>query len=156
MLFRSRVLGLRVALVCALFTTIVALHVTVGLAKPSLPLALLDSFDQAFSLVYDAAERKVAKLEAAGPTAPARRDVFALLDEVADHIAAMCDAACAALDVELAMASSLPPERRHATLGCIEHHLGEARRAIRQTSDPEVRQEYETTCDRLRDVRRMI
>src|ERR1041384_5490538 len=95
-----RVLGLRVALVCALFTTIVALHLTV--AKPSLPFALLDSFDQAFSLVYDAAERKVAKLEAAGPTAPARRDVFTLLDEVADHIAAMCDAACAALDVELA------------------------------------------------------
>src|ERR1051325_3777926 len=94
-----RVLGLRVALACALFTTIVALHLTV--AKPSLPFALLDSFDQAFSLVYDAAERKVAKLEAAGPTAPARRDVFALLDEVADHIAAMCDAACAALDVEL-------------------------------------------------------
>ena len=149
-----RVLGLRVALACALFTTIVALHLTV--AKPSLPFALLDSFDQAFSLVYDAAERKVAKLEAAGPTAPARRDVFALLDEVADHIAAMCDAACAALDVELAVAGSLPPERRNATLGCIEHHLGEARRDAMRADDPAVRSEYETTCDRLRDVRRMI
>jgi len=148
-----RMLGLRVALLCALFATIVALHLTV--AKPSLPLALLDSFDQAFSLVYDAAERKVAQLEAA-PAAAQRRDVFALLSELGDHIAAMCDAATAALDVELAVASSLPLERRTATLGCIEHHLGEARRALRATADPEVRHEYETTCDRLRDVRRMI
>jgi len=149
-----RMLGLRAALLCALFATIVALHLTV--AKPNLPLALLDSFDQAFSLVYEAAERKVAQPEAAAPAAAQRRDVFALLSELGDHIAAMCDAATAALDVELAVASSLPLERRTATLGCIEHHLGEARRALRATADPEVRHEYETTCDRLRDVRRMI
>jgi len=149
-----RVLGLRVAVVCALFTTIVALHLTV--AKPSLPLSLLDSFDQAFSLVYDAAERKVAELEAAAPPASQRRDVFTLLSELGDHIAAMCDAATAALDVELAVASSLPLERRNAALGCVEHHLGEARRDVQRTTDPVVRQEYETTCERLRDVRRMI
>jgi hypothetical protein len=149
-----RVLGLRVAVVCALFTTVVALHLAV--AKPTSPLALLDSFDQAFSLAYDAAERKVAELEAATPTASSRRDVFALLSEIGDHIAAMCDAATAALDVELAVSWSLPLERRNAALGCVEHHLGEARRALRETADPEVRQEYETTCERLRDVRRMI
>lgn len=149
-----RVLGLRVAVLCALFGTVVALHAAV--ARPSLPLALLESFDQAFSLAYDAAERKVAELEAAAPAAPPRRDVFALLSELGDHIAAMCDAATAALDVELAVADALPPERRHATLGCIEHHLGEARRSAQRATDPDVRGEYEQTCDRLRDVRRMI
>jgi hypothetical protein len=149
-----RVLGLRVAVVCALFTTVFALHLAV--AKPTSPLALLDSFDQAFSLAYDAAERKVAELEAAAPTAPARRDVFALLSEIGDHIAAMCDAATAALDVELAVAGSLPPERRNAALGCVEHHLAEARRDAQRTTDPMVRGEYEATCERLRDVRRMI
>lgn len=148
-----RVLGLRVAVVCALLVTMVALRMAI--ARPDLPLTLLDSFDQAFSLVYDAAERKVAELEAASP-ASQRRDVFALLSEVGDHIAAMCDAATAALDVELAVAASLPPDRRTATLGCIEHHLGEARSAASNTRDPEVRAEYEATCDRLRDVRRMI
>src|SRR5205814_4200937 len=112
-----RVLGLRIVLAFALLATLGALHV--AMARPSLPLALLDSFDQAFSAVYDAAERKVAELEAAAPAAP-RRDVFALLGEVGDHIAAMCDAATAALDVELAVAGSLPPSRRIATLGCIE------------------------------------
>src|SRR5690349_24132397 len=101
-----RVLGLRIAVVCALVMTLVALHVAV--ARPNLPLTLLDSFDQAFSAVYDAAERKVAELEAARPAAQ-RRDVFALLSEVADHIAAMCDAATAALDVELAVADSMSP-----------------------------------------------
>jgi hypothetical protein len=149
-----RVLGLRIAIVCALVSTIVALHIAV--AKPSLPLALLDSFDQAFSLVYDAAERKVAELESAKPGAPPRRDVFAILGELGDHIAAMCDAAAAALDVELAVADSLSPERRSATLGCIEHHLGEARRDAMRTTDPAVRVEYEATCQHLRNVRRMI
>ena len=148
-----RVLGLRIAVVCVLLVTVTALHLAV--ARPSLPLALLDSFDQAFSAVYEAAERKVAELEAAAPSAP-RRDVFALLGELGDHIAAMCDTASAALDVELTVAGSLPAARRSATLGCIEHHLGEARRAARDTGDPEVRAEYEATCDRLRDVRRMI
>ena len=148
-----RVLVLRIAVVCALVMTLVALHV--ALARPNLPLTLLDSFDQAFSAVYDAAERQVAALEAAKPSAQ-RPDVFALLSQVGDHIAAMCDAATAALDVELTVASSLPPDLRTATLGCIEHHLDEARRAAHNSRDPEVSAEYRATCDRLRDVRRMI
>jgi hypothetical protein len=148
-----RVLGLRVAVACALLMTMMALRVAI--ARPDLPLTLLDSFDQAFSAVYEAAERKVAELEAAKPSAR-RPDVFALLCEVGDHIAAMCDAATAALDVELTVAASLPPDRRTATLGCIEHHLDEARRAARNSRDAEVRAEYQATCDRLRDVRRLI
>ena len=155
MLSWLRLFGLRVAVMC----TLVSIAVATQLAAPrsDLPLALLDSFDQAFALAYDAAERQVAALEATRP-APARpvRDVFALLDHLADQIAAACDAATAALDVELVVADALPPERRSQALGCIEHHLGEARHALRRTSDPAVRAEYELTCDRLRDVRRLI
>ena len=47
-------------------------------------------------------------------------------------------------------------ERRHAALGCLERHLRDARRAVASTADPAVRAEYEVTCERLRDVRRMI
>jgi hypothetical protein len=149
-----RVIGLRVSLLCALVSMALVAHVVIP--KPDLPLALLDSFDEAFAMVYDAAERKVAALEQAGAKPPPRQDVFALLDQIADQIAAACDAATTALDVELTLAGSLTPERRIATLGCIEHHLGEARRDGDRARDPEVRAEYAATCDRLRDVRRMI
>jgi hypothetical protein len=152
-----RVLGLRVALACALFTTIVALHLTV--AKPSLPFALLDSFDQAFDLAYDAAERKVSELEAtprSRPPATPRCDVFAILRKIEGHVTTMCDSAAAVLDAELATAGALSSERRVAVLGCIERFLDEARTAARRATDPDVRAEYDATCDRLREVRRLI
>lgn len=150
---RLRVLGLRVALLCVLVATVLATHIAVP--KPDLPFALFDSFDRAFALAYDAAERKVAELEATNP-APARRDVLALLHELDRVVTATCDAASTRLDVELLIASSLSAERRHAVLGCIEHHLGEARNAVRRTTDPAVRAEYSRTCERLREVRRML
>jgi hypothetical protein len=151
-----RVLGLRVALLCTLASVVLVTHL--ALPRTELPFTLLESFDRAFALVYDAAERQVAELEAGGGPAPSaqRRDVFAMLDQLADHIAAACDAATAALDIELALAGSLTAERRIATLGCLEHHLDQARRSAERTGDPLVRAEYEATCDRLRDVRRMI
>jgi len=148
-----RALGLRFAVLCALFGTVASAHAAV--APPSLPLALLDSFDQAFALVYEAAERKVAALEAAAPPPP-RRDAFTMLGELAADVAVMCDTAAAALEVEIATAGSLSPTRRAAVLGCIERHLRDARRAVAQARDPEVRAEYEATCARLRDVRQLI
>jgi hypothetical protein len=151
---RLRVLGLRVASLCALVSIALVPHHAA--AKPDLPLALLDSFDRAFSLVYDAAERRVAALEAARPPVPQHPDVFTILDQLAGHVAQACSAASTALDVELALAGSLSPERRCATLGCLEHHLGEARRDAARAADPAVRAEYEATCERLRDVRRQI
>jgi hypothetical protein len=144
--------GLRAASLCALLS--IAFVTRPAAAGPDLP-TLLDSFDRAFSLVYDAAERQVAALEAARP-APPRCDVLALLDELTGCVARACDDAATALDVELAVAGALSPERRCATLGCIERHLGEARRAAARASDPAVRAEYEATCERLRDVRQMI
>ena len=67
-----------------------------------------------------------------------------------------CSAASTALEVELAVAGTLTPERRLAALGCLERHLREARRDAARAADPAVRAEYEATCERLRDVRRMI
>jgi hypothetical protein len=146
-----RLLGLRVALLSGLIATLSATgHAA---AQPDLP-ALLDSFDRAFALVYDAAERQVAELEAARPPAPLLPDVCTLLDQLAGDVERACSAASTALDVELALAGSL--ERRYATLGCLERHLREARRDAARAGDPAVRTEYEVTCDRLRDVRRLI
>jgi hypothetical protein len=148
-----RVLGLRIASLCALLS--IAFVARPAAAQPDLP-ALLDSFDQAFSLVYDAAERQVAALEAARPSAPLLPDVVTLLDLLAGDVERACSAASTALDVELALAGTLSLERRYATLSCLERHLREARRDAARTTDPAVRTEYEQTCERLRDVRRLI
>jgi hypothetical protein len=148
-----RVLGLRIASLCALLSIAFVSHQAA--AKPDLP-ALLDSFDRAFALVYDAAERQVTELEAARPPAPLLPDVFTLLDAFAGCVERACSAASTALDVELVLAGSLPLERRYATLSCLERHLREARRDAARAPDPAVRAEYEATCERLRDVRRMI
>jgi len=149
-----RVIGLRGALLSGLVATVCATPTAVG--KPDLPFALLDSFDQAFTLVYDKAERKVAELEATKPPAPCRPDVSALLGVLESHVAMACDASSTALDVELSVAGSMSRERRHAVLGCIERHLGEARCALARATDPDECAEYEATCDRLRELRRMV
>jgi hypothetical protein len=149
-----RALGLRVAVLCALVPAVIATHV-VG-AKSELPFALLESFDRAFALAYDAAERQVAALETTRPRLPAGRDVLSLLGELEGVITAACDAAGARLDVELAVSGSLSLERRNAVLSCIERHLNDARRSMRETADPLVRAEYDVTCERLREVRRLV
>jgi len=149
-----RALALRVAVLCALVPAAVATHVVV--AKSELPFALLESFDQAFALAYDAAERQVAALESTRPRLSAGRDVVALLGDLEGVITAACDAAGARLDVELAVAGSLSRERRNAVLGCIERHLNDARKSMRETADPLVRAEYGVMCERLREVRRFV
>src|SRR5215468_4027504 len=95
-----RTLGLRIASLCAVLS--IAFLARPAAAQPDLP-TLLDSFDRAFALVYDAAERQVAELEAARPPAPQYPDVFALLDHLTGCVAQACDAAATALEVELAV-----------------------------------------------------
>lgn len=150
---RLRVLGLHVVMLCTLVAAVLATHIAA--VKPDLPLVLLDSFDRAFDLAYDTAERDVSALEDTRPARP-RRTVAAILRELEGRITTACDGACAALDAELATAAALSPERRVAVLGCIERLLAEARTAAGQARDPDVRAEYETTCERLREVRRLI
>ncbi len=149
-----RVLGVRVALLSGLVATVFTTHGSAG--KPDLPYALLQSFDQAFSLVYDAAERRVAELEATPPAARPPRDVFALLRVLEGQLAVVLDATAAHLDVELALADALPPERRIAARACINRHLDETRAALERTTDPQVRDEYWTTCEQLCEVRRLV
>lgn len=149
-----RVLGVRVALLSGLLATVFASHGAAG--KPDLPHALLESFDQAFSQVYDAAERRVAELEAAPPAARPPRDVFGLLRALEGRLAVVLDATTARLDVELALAGSLPPERRIAARACIDRHLEDTRAALERATDPDVRDEYWTTCERLCEVRRLV
>lgn len=149
-----RALGLRVAVLCVLLPAALVTHV--ASARSELPFALLESFDRAFALAYDAAERQVVALETTRPRPPSGREVFPLLGELEGMIAAACDAAAARLDVELTVAGSLSPERRHAVLGCIERHLNEARKTLRRTDDPLVRAEYQLTCERLREVRELV
>jgi len=147
-----RMLGLRIALLCVLLPAFAAR----GAPGPGLPLRLLEAFDQAFSLVYDAAERRVARLEAAPLPAAPRADVFALLAAAEREVDAACDAAAIRLDVELAVAGSLSPARRSAVLGCIEQQLHDARASLARATDPALRAEYAATCDRLRSVRRQV
>jgi len=149
-----RALGVRVALLSGLLATVFATHHAAG--KPDLPYALLESFDQAFSLAYSAAERKVAEIEATAPAPRPPRDVFSRLRELEGRLAAVLDATTARLDVELALADSLPPERRIAVRACIDRHLDDTRAALLRTPDPAVRDEYWTTCERLCEVRRMV
>jgi hypothetical protein len=147
-----RMLGLRIALLCVLLPAFAAR----AAPGPSLPLRLLDAFDQAFALVYDAAERRVAQLEAAPLPAAPKLDVVALLAAAERDINTACDAAAIRLDIELTVAGSLSAERRSAVLGCIEQQLAAARLALDRTTDPAVRAEYAATCDRLRSVRRQV
>jgi hypothetical protein len=107
-----RGLGVRVAMLCAFVPAVLATHAAVG--KPELPFALLESFDRAFALVYDAAERRVVELETAKPGVQLRRDLATILGEFEGLVTAACDAATARLDVELAVAGSLSTERRGA------------------------------------------
>lgn len=150
-----RALGMRIALPCLLIASVLATHAAT--AKPELPFALLEAFDQAFAMVYDAAERRVVKLESTRSLSPpARVDVFAMLRQAEREIATACETASAKLDAELAIAGSLSLERRHAVLGCIEHHLRETRRALVHATDPGERAEYTATCERLREIRRSL
>lgn len=148
-----RALGLRVALLGALVVTLLATHLLVP--RSNLPFVLLDSFEQAFTRVYDAAERRVVALEARPPPAPPH-DVAALLGALGREIDAACDATATALDVELALSDALSPARRAAVRGCIERHLADARRCLTRASDPELRAEYARTCQRLRQIRDLV
>jgi len=128
-----------------------------GAAGPvePLPIALLASFDEAFALVSDAAEQRIAALEqraeAAQPT-PCVGDLLARIDR---KVTAECDDARATLDRAIATIE-LSPARRTAVLASIDRQLAEAHRARYGTTDPEVRLEYQATATYLRAIRSLI
>ena len=120
-----------------------------------LPIALLASFDEAFALVSDAAEQRIAELEQR-PEAPRRSPCVAdLLARIDRDVTAACDEARAALDRAIETVE-LSPARRAAVLASIDRQLAEARRARAGTTDPAVRLEYHVTCRHLRAIRALV
>jgi hypothetical protein len=147
---RLRTFGLRIAFLFAIIAA--AATIRVASAKPTLPAALLDSFDRACQLV----EQHIAELEQRASRPRSSLDVVAVLDRLEADIMVAGDAASEALDLELALATDLPWERRMAARGCIERLLGEARCDRLAATDPELRAEYDTTIERLREIRRHV
>lgn len=149
-----RALPLRVVFGIAILLAIVGMHMSV--AKPRLPFVLIDSFDKAWSLAHEAADRRVTELEAQASKpykGPTLDDVLAHMDA---ELSVVCDAATDLLDAQLATLDSLAPERRVAALECTLRHLVAARESLVHTSDPAEFAEYDALCERLRDVRRLL
>jgi len=145
--------GLRTAVIFALIAALSG--VAAAAPSPSLPIALLASFDEALALVSDAAEQQLAVLEQR--VEPPRRawPVGELLARLDREVWTACDAARAALGEALATVE-LSPQRRVAVLASIDRHLGDARRARMAAVEPSVRFEYIVTCLHLRAIRAMI
>jgi hypothetical protein len=147
-----RSLGLRVAVVFA--TTAALFGVSTQAAVPPLPISLLASFDEALTIVGQAAEQRIAALEQQ-PVAPARLPTLAdLLARFEREVNAASDAAHDA--VTAALTVDLPSHRRATVLSLIDRQLSDARGALACTSDPELRAEYEQTCAWLREIRFLI
>jgi hypothetical protein len=150
---RLRGLGLRIAFLFSVVAAVFAVRISV--AKPSLPFVLLDSFDKAFSLVSDAADKRLAELERRR-TAPATTTVAALLDRLDGEITVACDAATDLLDTELVLVDTLPEFRRASVRGCIERLLVKTRDDRANAIDPAERAEYDATLERLREIRSLV
>jgi hypothetical protein len=137
--------------------------VIAGRPPPS-PLTLLDSFDQALSLVTAAAEQRVAEIERRSEhPAPPRVSFAALVDRAERRLAVAEDAAGLALDRALATVSELTLTRRSAVLACIDHHVAQANGALARVldgGDDELTRleaaEYRMTLQRLRAVRTLV
>jgi len=149
-----RALPLRVVFGIAILLAIIGMHMAV--AKPRLPFVLIESFDKAWSLAHDAADRRMTEIEAeaAKPRrGPTLDDVLARMDA---ELSVVCDAATDLLDTQLATLDSLAPDRRAAALDCTLHHLVAARESLVHANDPAEFAEYDALCERLRDVRRLL
>ncbi|MEO8843685.1 MAG: hypothetical protein ABI591_08225 [Kofleriaceae bacterium] len=150
-----RLLPLRVVFGVTLVLAIIATHMSVGKAR--LPFVLLDSFDKALSMVSTAADRRMDEIEEHLAQVQARAVTFeAVHATLAAQLDVACDAASEYLDAQLAQVGALTPERRLATLECTLEHLADARFHLVHSEDPEEFAEYDSLCERLRDVRRLL
>ena len=124
---------------------------------PPLPIALLASFDEAFALVSDAAEQRIAELEQRSelPRRSPSPCVAALLTRIERDVTAACADARVAL-CRAFETVALSPARRASVLASIDRQLAEAHRARAGTSDPAVRLEYSLTCTHLRAIRALV
>ncbi|MEO8549655.1 MAG: hypothetical protein ABI678_06770 [Kofleriaceae bacterium] len=134
----------RLGFLCALIAGIFATHLVV--AKPRLPFVVFATLDRAF-----------ASVDRAQLAPPASRDpLMVVLAHYEAELLVACDAASDALDRELARLADLAPERRAAALTMARVHLDLARGDLAHAATPAEYVEYDATCERLRDVRRML
>ena len=132
---------------------------------PPSPFTLLDSFDQALSMVTAAAEKRIAEIERRSehPTQQPRVSFTELVDRVERQVAVAEDAARVELDRALTANAELSPGRRTAVLACIEHHVAVAADDLTRAlggGDGELAHlevaEYRATLLRLRAVRALV
>lgn len=135
--------GVRLAFFCVLIASVFATHLAV--AKPRLPFVVFGTLDRAFTL----AEQQQA------PVAP-RHSVMEVLAIYEAELLVIGDAASDALDHELARLDHVAPHHRVAALACVQRHLDLARADLVHATTPEEFREFDATCERLRDVRRLL
>jgi hypothetical protein len=143
--------GLRTAVIFALIAALSG--VAAAAPVPTLPLALLASFDEALALVDEAVEQRMDELERVEPRKP--WPVAELLARIERDVWAACDDATVALGNAFGTAE-LTPERRAAVRALIDRQLVDARRARDTSDDASVRFEYIVTCMHLRAIRWMV
>jgi hypothetical protein len=135
--------GVRLAFFCVLIAGVFATHL--AHAKPRLPFIVLGSLDRAFTIA-----------EQHQPAAAPKHTVMEVLAIYEAELLVICDAASDALDHELARLDLIAPQHRAAALACVQHHLDLARGDLAHAASPGEYAEYDATCERLRDVRRLL
>ncbi len=138
--------ALRLGVFCALLVGVFATHLAV--AKPKLPFVVLGTLDRALS--------RADQLQLTQHPPGARLTLLDVLGLYEADLLVAGDAASEALDAELAQLAQLAPERRAAALDCVHHHLAEARADLAHAATPAEYVEYDATCERLREVRRLL
>lgn len=135
--------GVRLAFFGVLIAGVFATHLTH--AKPRLPFVVLSTLDRAFTL----AEQDQAPVG----TKHTLSEVLAIYEA---QLLVIGDAASDALDHELARLDEVAPAQRTAALACLQRHLDLARTDLIHASTPDEFREFDATCERLREVRRML
>ena len=135
--------GVRLAFFGVLIAGVFATHLTH--AKPRLPFIVLGSLDRAFT-----------QAEQHQPPVKATHTLDEVLRIYEAQLLVIGDAASDALDHELARLELLAPAQRTAALAVLQRHLDLARADLVRSTTPEEFREFDATCERLREVRRML
>ncbi|HET9988892.1 MAG TPA: hypothetical protein VFQ65_10230 [Kofleriaceae bacterium] len=135
--------GVRLAFFCVLIAGMFATHLAV--AKPRLPFVVFGTLDRAFTL----AEQQQSAITP-------RQTLLEVLEIYEAELLVIGDAASDALDHELARLDHVAPLHRAAALACVQRHLELARADLVHATTPEEFREFDATCERLRDVRRVL
>ena len=135
--------GVRLAFFGVLIAGVFATHLTH--AKPRLPFVVLGSLDRAFTLA-----------EQQQPPVGTKQTLDEVLRIYEAQLLVIGDAASDALDHELAQLDRVASTHRAAALACLQRHLDLARTDLIHAQTPEEFREFDATCERLREVRRML